>query len=172
VQGVRYDTIRAGLLSFFPSPTMTPGRLNMIRVGGARVLVDYGHNSAAVQGLMDLTRALQARRRVGVIGGPGDRRDDDLRQLGRIVAPVLDRVIVREDADPRGRAPGEVAELIRQGLIEAGFPEERAETVIDEADAVERALGMLEDGDLAVIFVDDVHGVLAQVQRDGSTAAL
>ena len=168
VQGVRYDTIRAGLLSFFPSPTMTPGRLNLIRLGGARVLVDYGHNSAAVQGLMDLTRAMQARRRVGVVAAPGDRRDEDLKQLGRIVAPVLDRVILREDKDLRGRRPGEAAWLIGEGLRESGFPEDRTETVLDESDAVERALETLEDGDLAVILVDDVHGVLAQVQRGGS----
>ena len=53
VQGMRYDDIRAGLLSFFPSPSMTPGRLNLMRVGRGRVLVDYAHNAAAVDGLMD-----------------------------------------------------------------------------------------------------------------------
>ncbi|HKP73978.1 MAG TPA: cyanophycin synthetase, partial [Longimicrobiaceae bacterium] len=79
VQGVRYDTIRAGLLSFFPSPSMTPGRLNILRIGDARVLVDYAHNPAAVKGLMEMVMAIPARRRIGVVAAPGDRRDEDIR---------------------------------------------------------------------------------------------
>ena len=88
MRGVRYDDIRAGLLSFFPSPSMTPGRLNVLRVRGVRVLVDYAHNPAAVAGLMDMVAALPAERRIGVIGAPGDRRDEDLRELGRLCRPV------------------------------------------------------------------------------------
>src|SRR5688572_21105981 len=84
VQGIRYDDIRAGLLSFFPSPALTPGRLNFMRVGRGRLLVDYAHNAAAVAGLMELVNALDARKRVGVITSPGDRRDEDIRELGRL----------------------------------------------------------------------------------------
>ncbi|MBA2688253.1 MAG: cyanophycin synthetase, partial [Gemmatimonadaceae bacterium] len=82
VQGMRYDDIRAGLLSFFPSPSLTPGRLNLMRVDKGRVLVDYAHNAAAIAGLMDFVRNLDATRRIGVITAPGDRRDEDLRNVG------------------------------------------------------------------------------------------
>src|SRR5213078_4812469 len=73
VQGMRYDDIRAGLLSFFPSPALTPGRLNLIRLrSGARAVVDYAHNAAAIEGLLEFVAELPARRRIGVITVPGD----------------------------------------------------------------------------------------------------
>ena len=163
VQGVRYDDIRAGLLSFFPSPSMTPGRLNLIRIDGGRVLVDYAHNAAAVAGLMEMVRELPARRRIGVLAAPGDRRDEDIRAVGRL-AGGLDYVIVKEDDDRRGRRRGETAQLLVEGLREAGVPPDRIETVHSELDAVERALSMLETNDVAIVLADDVPAVLERVR--------
>jgi cyanophycin synthetase len=163
VQGVRYDTIRAGLLSFFPSPSMTPGRLNLLRIGDARLLVDYAHNPAAIEGILEVVAAIPARRRIGVITVPGDRRDEDIRSAGRLAAG-LDRVIVKEDVDPRGRPPGEIAALIVDGLRAAGMADDRFRVISSEHEAVETVLAELEDGDLAVVLVEDVAAVLAQVQ--------
>jgi cyanophycin synthetase len=169
VQGVRYDDIRAGLLSFFPSPSMTPGRLNLIRVEGGRVLIDYAHNAAAVAGLMEMVRELPARRRIGVLAAPGDRRDEDIRAVGRLAAD-LDYLIVKEDDDRRGRRPGETAQLIVEGLREAGVPPDRIETVHSELDAVERAVSMLETNDVAIVLADDVRAVLERVRTMPSHA--
>jgi cyanophycin synthetase len=163
VQGIRYDDIRAGLLSFFPSPSLTPGRLNLIRIGGARVLVDYAHNAAAVAGLMSLVRQLPARARIGLVAAPGDRRDDDIRALGRLVAG-LDRVLVKEDDDLRGRERGDVTRLLVEGLVEGGLSRDRIETGFGESDGVARLLELLEDGDLGVVLADHVRGVLGLVQ--------
>jgi cyanophycin synthetase len=171
VRGVRYDTIRAGLLSFFPSPSMTPGRLNLLRVGKARVLVDYAHNPAAVSGLVEMVEEMPARRRIGIITAPGDRRDEDIRGLGRLCAG-LDRVIVKEDSDTRGRPEGEISRLVIEGLREGGMPAESIEVVLDEMDAVDRALADRHDGDLVMVLADKVPQVLAHVQRvvDGAAA--
>jgi cyanophycin synthetase len=163
VQGVRYDTIRGGLLSFFPSPSMTPGRLNLLRIGEARVLVDYAHNPAAVQGLMEMVMAIPARRRIGVIAAPGDRRDEDIRGLGALCAG-LDGVIVKEDDDHRGRQPGEIAALLVEGLRQGGMAADRIEVVATEREAVVRALETVGDGDLLVMLADDVASVLAQLR--------
>ena len=163
VQGVRYDDIRAGLLSFFPSPSMTPGRLNLIRVRGGRLLIDYAHNAAAVEGLMELVRELPARRRIGVLAAPGDRRDEDIRAVGRLAAG-LDHVIVKEDEDRRGRDPGETAALIVEGLCEGGTPSERIEVITSEITALERAVSLLESNDLAVVLTDDVGSVLERAR--------
>jgi cyanophycin synthetase len=168
VQGVRYDTIRAGLLSFFPSPTMTPGRLNLMRIGKVRVLLDYAHNAAAVAGLLELARNIPARHRIGVIAAPGDRRDQDIRGLGRQAA-ALDRVVVKEDEDRRGRRPGEVAGLLRAGLHEGGMDEDRIEEVREEAAAVERALEIAGDGDLVVVLADHVRDILELLQPRATT---
>ncbi|MEX2571147.1 MAG: cyanophycin synthetase [Gemmatimonadota bacterium] len=168
VQEVRYDDIRSGLLSFFPSPAMTPGRVNLLRVGNAHVLVDYAHNSAAVAAIVALSGALPARRRIGVVTVPGDRRDEDLRDVGRIAAR-LDHVILKEDADRRGRPEGEIARLILEGMREAGG-DGRHEVVLREADAVERVLSTLEDGDLAIVLAENVGAVLAQIRPRVSNA--
>ena len=163
VQGMRYDAIRAGLVTFFPSASMTPGRLNLMRIGAGRVLVDYAHNAAAIEGLMELALALPAARRIGVIAMPGDRRDEDIRAVGRLCAR-LDRVIVKEDNDLRGREPGEIAALVVEGLEQGGLDRSRIEIVAEEMEAVRRALWQLADGDLAVILADKVPHVLQEIQ--------
>jgi len=163
VQGMRYEDIRSGLLSFFPSPTLTPGRLNLLHVGGGQVLVDYAHNPAAVEGLMDLVRRMPARRRIGVVTAPGDRRDEDLRAVGQRCAG-LDYVILKEDDNLRGRSRGEVADVIGEGLADAGISRDRVTTVYSEREAVERALEQMGEKDLVVVLVDDVSGVLEQIR--------
>ncbi|HEV7591490.1 MAG TPA: cyanophycin synthetase [Longimicrobium sp.] len=169
VQGVRYDTIRGGLLSFFPSPSMTPGRLNLLRVGEARVLVDYAHNPAAVQGLMEMVADLPARRRIAVVSAPGDRRDEDIRAVAAFCGG-LDRVIVKEDDDRRGRRAGEIAALLVEGLRAAGLHGDQIEVLPTEAAAVERSLEVIGDGDLLVILADDVTAVLAQLRPHSSAS--
>jgi cyanophycin synthetase len=167
VGGLRYDDIRAGLLSFFPSASMTPGRLNLFRVAGGRVLVDYAHNAAALEGLIDFVMRLSARRRIGVITIPGDRRDEDIRALGRLSAG-FDHVVVKEDANRRGRERGEIAALLVEGLTEAGMSDDRFEIVLSELEAVDRAMDALGDGDVAVVLADDVRGVLHRVETRAS----
>lgn len=165
VQRMRYDDIRAGLLSFFPSPSLTPGRLNVIRLpNGARVLVDYAHNAAAIEGLIEFIAEMPVRRRIGVVTVPGDRRDEDLIDAGRLSAR-FDEVIIKEDADLRGREPGEITALIRRGLREAGMPDERVMAIPDEADAVLHALAALGEDDLVVVLADKVQKTLALVRE-------
>lgn len=164
VQGMRYDDIRAGLLSFFPSPSLTPGRLNLVRVGNGRVLVDYAHNPAAIAGLLEFVGGLDANRRIGIITAPGDRRDEDLLSVGRLSA-ILDHVIVRDDKYRRGRPPGEISRIIAQGLREGGLAEEHIDVVHDEEEALEHAIAYMKDNDLIFILADDVPAVLGQVRR-------
>lgn len=163
VQGMRYDDIRAGLLSFFPSPSLTPGRLNLMRIGRGRVLVDYAHNPAAIAGLMDFVQNLDAAHRIGIITAPGDRRDEDLRTVGRL-SSKLDRVIVREDKYRRGREPGEVSALIIEGLREGGMTDNQFEVIYNEAEGLARAISQMEDNDLVFVLADDVPAVLTQLQ--------
>ncbi|HKP14615.1 MAG TPA: cyanophycin synthetase [Gemmatimonadaceae bacterium] len=165
VQGMRYDDIRAGLLSFFPSPATMPGRLNMIRVhGGGRVLVDYAHNAAAIEGLVDFVWHTPAAKRFCVLTVPGDRRDDDIRLAGRLCAK-FDRVIIKEDIDRRGRARGEIAALLSEGLVAGGLDPSRIEVLYEEGEAVNRGLDLLGEDDLLVIHADKVPGTLAIVRQ-------
>ena len=167
VQGVRWEDIRAALLSFFPSPALTPGRLNLVRLRGGTVLVDYAHNPVAVRGLVELVSALDARRRIGVLAAPGDRRDEDIRAVGKACAG-LDRIVLKEDANLRGRSRGEVAALLEEGLRAGGMRPEAIETVFAEADAVSRALALMEERDLVLVLAEDVPAVLALVRPRGT----
>ena len=168
VQGMRYDDIRAGLLSFFPSPSLTPGRLNVIRLpNGGRVLVDYAHNHAAIDGLMELVSHFPARRRIGVLAMPGDRRDEDIRAAARSAAADgrLDLAIVKEDQDLRGRDPGEVAGLISDSLRAAGMPSEKIIIIASETEAVAKAMDIVGEDDLLFILADKVPKTLALVRE-------
>jgi cyanophycin synthetase len=170
VQGMRYDDIRAGLLSFFPSPSLTPGRLNLMRVPKGRVLVDYAHNAAAIRGLMEFVQNLEANQRIGVVTAPGDRRDEDLRAVGRLAAG-LDYVIVKEDAERRGREAGNISRLIIDGLRDGGLQQGQYETIFNERDAIARAIQCMKDNDLVVILADDVKGSINVVRRYSSEGA-
>ncbi len=163
VQGMRYDDIRAGLLSFFPSPSLTPGRLNLIQMPRGRVLVDYAHNPTAITGVIEFIQALEAARRFGVVTIPGDRRDDDLRQVGRL-ASKLDYVILKEGDYRRGREPGEIARLIAEGLEEGGMTKDKYEIIYNELEAVDRVVSLMQENDLAVILVDNVSATLARLR--------
>jgi cyanophycin synthetase len=163
-QGMAIELIRAGLTTFLPSGATTPGRMNVLRTARGRVVVDYAHNPAAVRALADFARRSGARRTIGLVTMPGDRRDEDLRELG-CAAAGFDYVIAKEHPRYlRGRAPGEVARLIGEGLEGGGLPADRWESVLHEPDAVARGLEMMEDGDLVLIVADDTEAVLAQVR--------
>jgi cyanophycin synthetase len=163
VQGMRWEDIRAALLSFLPSPALTPGRLNLVRLRGGTVLVDYAHNPVAVHGLVELASSLGVRRRIGVLAVPGDRRDEDIRAVGEACAG-LDRVVLKEDANLRGRRPGEVAALLEEGLLAGGMRADAIETVFAESEAVTRALQLMEERDLVLVLAEDVRAVLDQVR--------
>ncbi|HKG91050.1 MAG TPA: cyanophycin synthetase [Gemmatimonadaceae bacterium] len=164
VQGMPYEEIRAGLLSFVPSASVMPGRMNLLRVGRGRVIVDYAHNPAAVAGLVDFVMRLDAGRRVAAITAPGDRRDEDLRAVGRAFAG-FDHVILKEAAMyRRGRREGEIAERIAEGLAEGGMSPLRATTIYDERRAVERAVDAMGENGIAVILADDFNSVLEQLR--------
>jgi cyanophycin synthetase len=164
LQGIAADALAEGLRTFVPSGAVTPGRMNVLRTARGTVIVDYAHNPAAIRGLMDFVGRMPARRRIGVITMPGDRRDEDLRELGEI-ASVLDYVVVKEhDQYRRGRPEGDVARLIAEGLEAGGLRPDCHEAVLPEPEAVARALALMEPGDLVVILADDSMDVLAQVQ--------
>jgi hypothetical protein len=115
--GVHLHDIRRGLVTFTPSYSLAPGRLNLIRIRGVTVVIDYAHNPHGLRMLGDFVERMAetqpgeeviAQRRVGVIAMPGDRRDEDLREFGEVAAAHFDLVIIREDANRRGRPPRRV----------------------------------------------------------------
>lgn len=162
VQGVRIEDIRKALLTFQASVSQTPGRMNMFDLGRYNALVDYAHNPHSYEALGGFIRNWSGER-IGVVGGPGDRRNEDLITLGRLSAEIFDRIIVKEDDDTRGRERGEVAQLICQGIEEAK-PKHHYESILDEITAINRGLDMASDGSLVVILPESVSRAIQLIE--------
>ncbi|MEN9243433.1 MAG: cyanophycin synthetase [Gloeomargarita sp. DG02_5_bins_242] len=165
-QGVPLEQIRQGLRTFSASVSQTPGRMNLIPVGAFHALVDYAHNPHGYAAVADFVRSWHEGLRIGVIGGPGDRRDEDLVQLGVIAGRVFDWVIIKEDDDRRGRSLGEAAELIRAGLLQTGTAC-RWEMILDETTAIRTALSKATPGSLVVVFPEQVKRALELMRANG-----
>jgi cyanophycin synthetase len=117
-QGLKIEDIRSALSSFQASVGQTPGRMNLFKLGNYHALLDYAHNPHSYKALGSFVLNWPGLR-IGVVGAPGDRRDEDFVTLGKLSAEMFDRIIVKEDIDRRGREPGVVAQLICQGIAEA-----------------------------------------------------
>jgi cyanophycin synthetase len=162
--GVKLENIRQGLRTFDTSFFQAPGRLNVFDELPFKVIVDYGHNPAAVKCMVELVQRLDVSgRRLCVLAAPGDRRDDDIREIARIAAPVFDRIILRRDDDLRGRGPDEVPRMMKGALLEAGLPETRIAVVPEETGAVDMALREGRQGDLLLVFADNITRTWKQV---------
>ncbi len=184
--GAHLHDIRQGLRTFTTSYFMAPGRLNMFELDGYRVIVDYAHNPPAIDALGQFVgslteptpggaRALVTGRRIGVIATAGDRRDEDIVEIGRIAARHFDQIIVREDENNRGRPRGQTAEFIERGVRTAmGAGEARVtdvETILDEMDATRHALDIATPGDVIAVCVDHANDVWKELQRRQHGAA-
>jgi cyanophycin synthetase len=175
VMGVKIENIRQGLRTFDATFFQAPGRLNVYDKLPFKVILDYGHNPAAVQAIADMVGRLEVTgRRIGVVAAPGDRRDEDIREIARIAGKAFDHVIVRRDDDRRGRRADEVPRMMEATLREAGTPSERISVIIDEQEAIDAALKMAHAGDLVVIFGDNITRSWKQIiyfRGDERTAA-
>ena len=162
-QGVDIEIIRQGLRTFQMSAEQTPGRMNLFDVKDYQVLIDYAHNPHGFRAVGDFVRNWEGTK-IGVIGGPGDRRDEDLILLGKIAAEIFDRIIIKEDCDSRGRKPGEVAELIEKGIYQIDSSKDQ-EVILSETEAIDRALNLAQTGSLVVIFPEKVDTAINLIQQ-------
>ncbi|MGF1590761.1 MAG: cyanophycin synthetase [Pleurocapsa sp.] len=162
-QGVDIELIRQGVRTFTTSAEQTPGRMNLFEVAGYHVLVDYAHNPHGFKAVGDFVRNWQGKK-TGIVGGPGDRRDEDLILLGSIAAQIFDRIIVKEDQDPRGREPGEVAEIIVKGICQAN-PNATYEIMLDETNAINMALNQAQAESLVVVFPEKVDLAISLIKQ-------
>jgi cyanophycin synthetase len=163
VQGIDIELIRQGVRTFKPSVAQTPGRMNLFDLGHHHALIDYAHNPAGYEAVGGFVGNWSGEK-VGVVGGPGDRRDDDLILLGKLSAQMFDRIIVKEDNDTRGRRRGEVADLILRGISQENASM-RPEVILDETEALEKALSTVSEGGLVVIFPESVTQAIDLIEK-------
>jgi cyanophycin synthetase len=187
--GAHLHDIRQGLRSFSTSIYQAPGRLNLFDLEGVKVIIDYAHNAAGLERLGDFVERMTAdapaggrpgeaswtaNLRLAVVATAGDRRDDDMRELGRVAARYFDDLIIREDRNPRGRTRGETAALILEGVYEgmaAGARVGSVEVVVDEMEATRKALDRSRPGDLVVLCVDYATEVYREIEARRGVAS-
>lgn len=162
--GIKQTVLSQGIASFYPDASIVPGRFNVFEYNGATVIADYGHNPDAIEALVEAVTHLPARKRVVVVSGAGDRRDEDLRKQTEILGEVFDEVVLFEDKCNRGRPEGEVVNILKQGLLSKHW-RGHLEEIKGEFNAIERGLARLECGDLALILVDQVEESLMFIQN-------
>jgi cyanophycin synthetase len=162
--GKSLDDIRHGLRTFNTTFFQAPGRMNVFDEHPFRVILDYGHNAAAIATIAQLVDRLDViGRRLCVVAAPGDRRDEDIFAIADEVAGHFDHYICKADDHRRGRGEDEVPRMLREQLLEAGVDADRIEVIPDEMQAVNAALSMAQEGDLVVIFGDDIVRCWKQV---------
>lgn len=160
--GIDWETIRRGLATFVNDAQTAPGRFNTFDYKGATLIADYGHNPDAIVALLGAVENMPAKRRLVVISGAGDRRDEDIRRQTELLGDAFDSVILYQDQCQRGRADGEVVALLRAGLKNA-----RRTKVVEEVNgefkAIDRGLALLEPGDLCLVLIDQIDEALAHI---------
>lgn len=164
-QGVPVNVIRNALSTFTTSFEQSPGRLNVFDGHGFRVILDYAHNPAGLKALGDLILKMRPRHRrvIGMINIPGDRRDEDMREMGALATRYFDEIIFREDPARRGRRPGEIVGLLAEGALATGYPEDRICRILEEDEAADLCLRKARPGDLVVLTPTDVEAMWQQV---------
>ena len=173
--GIKLDAIRHGLRTFDTTFFQAPGRMNVYNEHPFKVLMDYGHNAHAVGVMADLAQRLDVGgRRLVVLAGPGDRRDEDLHAIAEAVAGKFDHYVCRRDDSLRGRDGDEVPRIIAKALQARGVVSEAISIIPDEQTAIDSALRMAQPGDLLLVFADALARSWKQIihfQPEGGVAA-
>ncbi len=162
--GVSLDNIRQGLRTFDTTFFQAPGRMNIYNEHPFKVILDYAHNPAAVKAMCDLVDRFDVEgRRVVVMAAPGDRRDEDIRQIATYAAGHFDHYICRQDDSLRGRSDGEIPGLLRDTLLKHGVEESQIEIIADEQAATNATLERAAAGDLLLILGDKIKRTWKQI---------
>jgi cyanophycin synthetase len=163
IQNFKIEDIRSALLSFIPSPELTPGRMNLFKFRNFDFMIDYGHNTGGFQELKIFMEKVKATVKTGIITGVGDRRDEDIRNLGAFSGEMFDEIIIRHDKDMRGRAEHEITDLLASG-IRSKNPKAKITVVSDELEAIQFAIDHAAKGSFILFCTDNVQESIDYVQ--------
>ena len=164
LQGFSIEDIKVAIESFIPSPSQTPGRLNMFNFDKFDVLLDYAHNPAGLRALHKYVEKLDGSPKVGIIAGIGDRRKQDNFELGQIAAEMFDEVIIRQDRNLRGKEEEELIKEIHDGIIDIDA-KKPVKIINKESEAIKYAIENAKEGSLVVVSSDVVPDALNMVMK-------
>jgi len=154
------ETIRAALQSFIPSPALTPGRMNLFQFKEFQLMVDYAHNADGYNEMKKYLKHVNATKKTGIISATGDRRPEDIRNIGRLAAQMFDSIIIRHDRDNRGRTPEELSTFLMEGIqdINSDIP---VQVISDEIGSIDHAIAHAQPGEFIFVCADDIPNTIA-----------
>jgi cyanophycin synthetase len=159
--GVHTGVIKTTMQSFGALNTDNPGRLQRWQISGVTILSDYAHNPDGLQGFLSIVKHLQTNGRLALLlGQAGNREDKDIKALAKVAASFNPDLIVLKDIDgyERGRAAGEVPEILRSALTENGISFEHILVHLDEVEAVRSLLAWSRPGDVLALPIHSTKG--------------
>lgn len=162
--GFKTDDISLSLQTFIPSAAQTPGRMNIFEFKKFKVLIDFAHNPAGYRGVKEFLSTVEATKKIGIIAGVGDRRDEDIKECARIAARMFDHIIIRQEKHLRGRTEEEIIGLIMEGIHESG-KKPSTEIIKKEVEAIKHAISNAEDGSFITALSDVVSNAIEIVQE-------
>jgi cyanophycin synthetase len=168
---ITIEDIRSALQTFVPGSNTTPGRMNFFHFKNFSILADFAHNPHGLRLLCDYVSKTDYAYKVGVISGTGDRRDEDIKELGAISANYFDELIIRCDKNLRGRTAEEIISLLQEG-INSVSPQKKITIIANENKALEYIYEHQIPGALYTIMCDVVAGAIDKIkelkEREGS----
>jgi cyanophycin synthetase len=163
LQGFRTENIKLSLETFIPSAALTPGRMNIFEFKEYRVMIDFAHNAAGYLAIEELMGNIESPLKIGIIAGTGDRRDEDIKECGKIAARMFDHIIIRQEKHLRGRTEQEIIDLLIAGIQEVD-KEIKFEVVPKEVEALKHAMNMAQPGTFITALSDVIDNAIQVVQ--------
>ena len=164
VYGFEIPNIALALTTFIPSAQLTPGRLNIFKFKNFKVMIDFAHNPASYEAIEDYLKNVESNKKIGIISGVGDRRDNDIRECGKIAARMFDHIIIRNEKHLRGRLEDEINGLIIEG-IQSIDKSVSYECIPKEIDALKHAMSLAEEGTFITALSDVINNAIELVQE-------
>jgi cyanophycin synthetase len=162
--GFDKDEIKTALRTFVPSATKTPGRMNVYKFPRFEVIVDYAHNTAGITKFAEFMNATPATRKIGVVSGLGDRRDEDTLSFARIAGSIFDEVILRQDRDLRGKSAEFLRDIMTRGL-RLDKPELPIQYIENELEAIDHVLNTAPEGAVITLLTENISAVLKKLDE-------
>ncbi len=163
VYGFTIEDIKMNLETFIPSAAQTPGRMNIFEFKEYKVLIDFAHNPDGFKGIKEFLSNIDSPLKIGIITGTGDRRDEDIREMGRISAEMFDHIIIRQDKFLRGRLADDIVSLLVQGIHQVD-PQQSYEYIPKEVEALKHALSIAKPGTYITALSDVIDNAIDVVQ--------
>ena len=162
--GFKTDDISLSLKTFLPGAAQTPGRMNIFEFKKFKVMIDFAHNPTGYLGIEDFLSSIDAKKKIGIIAGVGDRRDEDIRECAQIAGRMFDHIIIRQEKHLRGRTEENITGLILDGLNASG-KEVSYEIIPKEVKALKHAMNMAEEGYFITALSDVITNAIEVVQE-------